>query len=113
MLSACLIVMAIEYGSLTFRLFNLAPLRWLGRISYGAYVFHDILHGQIARFAQHYTTHWQLATAALAFASTLLLAWASFRWFETPFIRMKDRWTRTTTERTTQQSTHELVHHGV
>lgn len=93
--AACVIVMAIEHGSFTFRLFSLRPLRWLGRISYGAYVFHDILHNQFAALAQHYTGHWRLPTAALAFASTLLLAWASFRWFEDPFIRLKDRWTVT------------------
>ena len=93
LLSACVIVMAIEYGSLAFRLFNLRPLRWLGRISYGAYVFHDILHMEIAHTIQHKTGHWRLPTAALGFASTLLLAWASFRWFETPFIRLKNGWT--------------------
>ena len=92
-LSACTIVMAIEYGSVTFRLFNLRPLRWLGRISYGAYVFHDILHGQIARLVEHYTGHWRFPTAVLGLASTLLFAWASFRWFESPFIALKDRWT--------------------
>jgi peptidoglycan/LPS O-acetylase OafA/YrhL len=113
--SACVIVMALESGSLTFSLFNLRPLRWLGRISYGAYVFHDILHGQIARLCQHYTGHWRLPTAALAFATTLLLAWASFRWFETPFIRLKDRWTRAPAEQSLQQSpqqsTPELAQH--
>jgi peptidoglycan/LPS O-acetylase OafA/YrhL len=110
-LSACLIVMAIESGSLTFRLFNLSPLRWLGRISYGAYVFHDILHPQFLRITQHYTGHWKLPTAALAFASTLLLAWASFRWFETPFIHLKDRWTIVPTEQSPQASTPEIIQH--
>jgi peptidoglycan/LPS O-acetylase OafA/YrhL len=112
-LSACLIVMAIEYGSLAFRLFNLRPLRWLGRISYGAYVFHDILHNQIARLFQHYTAHWVLPTAALAFAFTLLLSWASFRWFESPFLRLKHHWTlhSAPAEQTPQLSTPELIHH--
>jgi peptidoglycan/LPS O-acetylase OafA/YrhL len=112
--AASLIVMALEQGSLTFRLFNLRPLRWLGRISYGAYVFHDILRVQIGHLLQPYTAHWVYATAAVGFVATLLLAWASFRWFETPFIRLKDRWTIASTraeEQTPQESTAELIPH--
>jgi peptidoglycan/LPS O-acetylase OafA/YrhL len=93
--SACLIVMALERDSITFRVFNLRPLRWMGRISYGAYVFHDILHDQYSWLIGHYhVPHARVATPVLAFVCTLLLAWASFRWYETPFIRLKDRWTR-------------------
>jgi peptidoglycan/LPS O-acetylase OafA/YrhL len=116
-IAACVIVMAMEPGSLTFRVFHLRPLRWLGRISYGAYVFHDILHGQIIRLVQHYTAHWVLPTAAAALASTLLLAWASFRWFETPFIRLKDRWTASpplatlSPQQAQQEVPSELIHH--
>jgi peptidoglycan/LPS O-acetylase OafA/YrhL len=112
-LCACVLIMALEPSSLTFRLFNLPPLRWLGRISYGAYVFHDILHSQFIRLTQHYTTHSTLPTATLALASTVLLAWASFRWFESPFIRLKDRWTRASpsVEQAPQDAIPELIHH--
>jgi peptidoglycan/LPS O-acetylase OafA/YrhL len=102
LLSASLLVMALERGNATFSIFNLRPLRWVGRISYGAYVFHDILHKQFLRLVQHYGSHYpghlRLPTAALAFACTLLFAWASYRWFESPILRLKDRWTRTTPE---------------
>jgi peptidoglycan/LPS O-acetylase OafA/YrhL len=91
--SACLILMAIESGSMTFRIFNLKPLRWLGRISYGAYVFHDILHVPLLNLVQRYTSYSRMPTAVLALVATLLMAWASFRWFESPFIRLKARWT--------------------
>jgi peptidoglycan/LPS O-acetylase OafA/YrhL len=98
--SACLIVMALERGSITFRVFNLRPLRWMGRISYGAYVFHDILHGQYEWLIVHYHVRYsRVAVPALALACTLLLAWASFRWFEAPFIRRKERWTRGTADK--------------
>jgi peptidoglycan/LPS O-acetylase OafA/YrhL len=93
LLAGSVIVMALERGSLTCRLFSLRPLRWLGSISYGAYVFHDIPHGLIARLFQHYTGYWVLPTAAAGLASTVLCAWASYRWLEGPFIRLKDRWT--------------------
>jgi len=90
--SACLIVMALQARSFTFRIFNLRPLRWLGRISYGAYVFHDIPHIMYLRAARHYLVHWRLGTAAFALAGTLLLSWASFRWYESRFIRLKTKW---------------------
>jgi peptidoglycan/LPS O-acetylase OafA/YrhL len=98
--SACLIVMALERGSIVFRIFNLRPLRWMGRISYGAYVFHDIFHSQVEWFVEHYhLPHARAAISGLALTGTLLVSWASFRWFETPFIRLKDRWTRGTVEK--------------
>ena len=87
-------LMALEPGTLTFRILNLSPLRWLGRISYGAYVFHDIFHPQYSRFAGHYLHNLTYAPAVIGLACTVLLAWASFRWFEEPFIRLKQRWTR-------------------
>jgi len=92
-LSACLIVMAVETGSWTFRVFSVRPLRWLGRISYGAYVFHDILHPEFVRVAQN-LRHARTGTALVALTCTLLLSQASFRYFETPFIRLKERLTR-------------------
>ena len=90
--SACLILMALEYGSMTFRIFNLRPLRWLGRVSYGAYVFHDILHVPLLNLVQRHTNHYRMPTAALALVTTLLMAWASFRWFESPCKLLKARW---------------------
>lgn len=92
--SACVIVLALEYGSLTFRLFNLRPLRWLGRISYGAYVFHDIPHPIYTRLARHLWVHWEIGMTLMAFSVTLLLSWASFRFFEARFVRMKQNLTR-------------------
>jgi peptidoglycan/LPS O-acetylase OafA/YrhL len=90
--------MALERGSITFCIFNLRPLRWVGRISYGAYVFHDIFHSEVDLFVAHYhLRHARVAIPAIALACTLLVSWASFRWFETPFIRLKERWTRSST----------------
>jgi peptidoglycan/LPS O-acetylase OafA/YrhL len=92
-ISACLIIMAIEYRTWTFRALNLWPLRWLGRITYGAYVFHDIPHALFLHLLAPYFDDPGIPAAVLAFVSTLLVAWASFRWFESPFIRLKERWT--------------------
>ncbi len=63
----------------------------LGKISYGLYMLHflgllfvlDLLHPAWG---------WKLlATKALGLALTVLLAWASYRWVESPFLRWKDR----------------------
>lgn len=96
MFFACLMVMALRPGSITYRVFSLRPLRWFGRITYGAYVFHDILHVEITRLVLHFhsTGHWVYGVAVVAMGCTLLLAWASFRWFESPFIRLKYRLSR-------------------
>jgi peptidoglycan/LPS O-acetylase OafA/YrhL len=63
----------------------------LGKISYGLYMLHfigilimvDLIHPRWG---------WQLlATKALGLVMTVLLAWASYRWVESPFLRWKDR----------------------
>ena len=93
--SACLIVMALERGSMTARILDVRPLRWLGQISYGAYVFHDIPHEKFIRvIASLQIRHATVAIAALGLAFTLLAAWASYSLFEVRFIQLKDRWTK-------------------
>ena len=99
--AAALIVCALTPGSLVYRLFHVRPLRWIGRLSYGAYLFHDLLHVPYTLiaahlggdFLRHHPARWQMATAALALPCTLLLAWLSFRYFESPFLNLKARWT--------------------
>ena len=94
LVAACLIVMALEPGSTIYRVFSLRPLRWIGRISYGAYIFHEMLHPIYINIVVHYIANRAILVAVVGLPMTLLLAWASFRWYETPFIRLKERWTR-------------------
>lgn len=70
---------------------------YLGKVSYGIYMFHMIAvyaaswlflrtswwHGRPAAFYPAYY--------ALVFAVTILLAYLSYRYFETPFLRLKNR----------------------
>ncbi len=107
--AACLIVMALESGSLISRIFSLRPLRWLGRISYGAYVFHDVFYVEWVRLAARWFSHPRWPVAVLGLASTLLLAWASFRWFERPFMQMKQRWAATPEADSTDDARPKLV----
>ena len=99
--SAALIVCAAGERGLVYRLLHAWPLRWVGRLTYGAYVFHDVLHDGFVhivvhaggpRIAENYPLRNELA-AAIALPATLLLAWLSFRFFETPFLNLKERWT--------------------
>lgn len=68
-----------------------APLRWVGRISYGAYIFHDIPHAIYAKLALH-SAHHLVAINLLAASGTLLLAALSFRFYERRFLLLKNRW---------------------
>jgi peptidoglycan/LPS O-acetylase OafA/YrhL len=72
------------------------PFVYLGRISYGLYVFHIL-----GLMISDYTVHHQESSLgryffrdAVAFAVTVALAAISYRWFETPFLTLKQRFTR-------------------
>ncbi|WP_162601705.1 acyltransferase family protein [Occallatibacter savannae] len=69
------------------------PLLHLGRVSYGFYVFHllfwdcdriviDAVKPKVPAIVIH----------AAIFGWVWLLSWASFRWFESRFLRLKRRW---------------------
>lgn len=99
--AASLIVCSLSPATLAHRLFDLPFLRWLGRLTYGAYVFHDIFHNLYAHIVLHlwgeslrqHVYRWSGLTAALALPATILLAYLSFRFFEAPFLNLKARWT--------------------
>jgi len=66
----------------------------LGKVSYGLYLLH--LTGLlIAKSLLHPISGWaQLVTKAVGFVLTMILAFASYRWVESPFLRLKDRFAR-------------------
>jgi len=72
-----------------------SALVYLGRISYGLYVFHVM-----GLMISDYTVHEQTASlgryllrVAVALMATVGLAAASYRWLEQPFLRRKQRFT--------------------
>lgn len=69
------------------------PLQQLGRVSYGFYVFHLLFYDcdRIVIDATKPGVPAILIHGAV-FAWVWLLSWASFRWFESPFLRLKERW---------------------
>jgi len=65
------------------------PLVSIGKISYGMYVFHPICF----YFCFQRTAFNFWLAAPLAFAATFIVSALSFRLYETPFLRLKDRFT--------------------
>lgn len=70
-------------------------LVYLGRISYGLYVFHVFAIRFVQRHIQIRSPFIEWPTEFItAFALTVLLAAISYRWYEQPFLRLKDRFSR-------------------
>jgi len=93
---ALLILLALQPTSLCYRIFALRPLRQLGQISYGFYVFHDIPHPAYILLIAHMGLSGRLFTfliAVVGFACTLVLSYVSYRFYEAKFLRLKDRFT--------------------
>lgn len=98
--TAALILCCLRPQGALARVLSLRPLRWLGRISYGAYVFHDIFHniysGIVTKLGHHVPFIGQNVdglTALFGLICTLIISWLSFRFFESPFLNLKERWT--------------------
>jgi peptidoglycan/LPS O-acetylase OafA/YrhL len=66
-------------------------LLYLGKISYGLYVVHEFAHFCAARLIRASTPMAVLAQSIIGLALTVLLAAASYRWLESPFLRLKER----------------------
>ncbi|MGC2401605.1 MAG: acyltransferase [Acidobacteriaceae bacterium] len=63
----------------------------LGKISYGLYVWHLTAILIVTRLFRP-AWGWQLlAVKALGFVATVIIARASYRWIESPFLRLKDK----------------------
>jgi peptidoglycan/LPS O-acetylase OafA/YrhL len=97
LLAAGMILLAIDPRTSFYRILNRPYLRRLGQMSYGFYVFHNIplwLYNQIAmRVFKVGTNAEQILAAAIAFVCTVIISYLSFRFFESPFLRLKERFT--------------------
>jgi peptidoglycan/LPS O-acetylase OafA/YrhL len=96
--AAALILCCLHTDNSLSRLLALRPLRWIGRISYGAYVFHDVFRVSFTLIVQRISNHSSFvaahapaAIAVIGLPATLLIAYVSFRFFETPFLQLKER----------------------
>jgi peptidoglycan/LPS O-acetylase OafA/YrhL len=70
--------------------FACGPMRWLGRRSYGIYLYHFPLAVVFVEGRQLHGLHQAMVVTGCVIVS-LVLAAASYRWVETPFLNRKDR----------------------
>jgi len=90
---AGLIVLALGSG-VVHRALRAAWLRWVGGISYGIYIFHVLLQPFYAWIAERVDpgagrVEAIALRAALTWGLTTLIAWLSFRYFESPVLGLR------------------------
>ncbi len=90
--SAGLLLLAVLSGSWLHRLLRIAPLTYLGRLSYGLYFFHALpIYIMINLGLAEPYHRIRLLFVPIAFTYAFLAAWLSFRYLESPFLRLKER----------------------
>ena len=92
LMASGLVLAAIQREGIIQRLLSLRWLTRIGTVSYGLYIFHGFLMGGFSHHLDLFQRHGvPLLMPFTAFAVTYLLAWLSYRYFELPFLRLKDR----------------------
>lgn len=66
-----------------------SPVIAIGRISYGLYVYHGFTPYLLGRYVPGFITMPTPIRALLLVASTMAIAWVSWRLLESPFLRLK------------------------
>jgi peptidoglycan/LPS O-acetylase OafA/YrhL len=72
--------------------FRSKALIYLGKISYGLYVIHEFAHLLARQIFPAASPLRVLMQSGISLALTVALAAASYRWLETPFLRLKERY---------------------
>jgi len=68
------------------RFLSSAPMRFVGRISYGLYVYHGLCFFWVWRL---FPNHGLLLLLPVAFGLVITVSYVSFRYMESPFLRLK------------------------
>lgn len=82
-------VLSVKMGVMVNRILSVRFLRYTGKVSYGLYVYHAMVF-----FLFHRYVHigLPLVNFVICFVLAYVVAGLSYRYFETPFLRLKDRW---------------------
>jgi peptidoglycan/LPS O-acetylase OafA/YrhL len=90
------------------RVLEVSPVRYLGKISYGIYLYHGFVPLILSSALP--TLHYAMPLApglglfAIGSAVTILLAAVSWHFYERPLNALKDRWTRSTADTASRTS---------
>lgn len=83
-LSLPLVILSANQASTsTFHILNAGWVGWIGRISYGIYLFHPMVLHPVRNILTRLGLHTDLAIA-ISMVAVVLVAHISFRWFEEP-----------------------------
>jgi peptidoglycan/LPS O-acetylase OafA/YrhL len=93
-LATGLVIVGTQHGGATAAALSLSPVRYLGRISYGLYLYHSPIYALGEQYRIHTAFH--LFTPALA-VLILLLSVLSYEYVEKPILGLKGRFQRATT----------------
>ncbi|MDP6979671.1 MAG: acyltransferase [Myxococcota bacterium] len=92
-LGFALMIQQVERRSWGHGVFEFPPVRYLGRISYGVYIWHfPVIFLVQATFIDRGWESGPLPLVLLSFVATVAIAGASYRWIETPLLARKDTW---------------------
>ncbi|TCK74108.1 acyltransferase family protein [Acidipila rosea] len=92
--AAALILECIHPGSWLGQALSFKPLRLLGIVSYGFYVYHDLLHDFFALFAMRFFPRMGYAGIVVtALMGTALISTLSYNLLEKPMLKLKARFT--------------------
>ena len=97
--TAAVVAAAAQPAGATARLLSAHPLTWIGRRSYGIYLYHWPIFVWAVPLAEGRSWPEMLLVDLTAVAATLLVAAASYRWLELPIRRGRQRAPRPTERR--------------
>jgi peptidoglycan/LPS O-acetylase OafA/YrhL len=88
------IVLASQHSDIARRILGCGPMRYLGKISYGFYVYHVAAIVLAARLLKGAGLQSASMSFGLGLLLTVVVAAASYRILERPFLLLKDRYAR-------------------
>ena len=92
--AGALILECIHPGSWLGWILSFKPLRWLGVVSYGFYIYHDLLHDFFGLFAtRFFPSMGYTGIVITAMSGTTLLSTLSYQLLEKPMLKLKSRFT--------------------
>ncbi len=92
LLGVALLLGCLPARSWVARVCSFRPLQELGRISYGFYLLHLLPSALLISWVDyHHPRRSRLLVVTVWFVACWALAWLSHRYFESPFLRLKDR----------------------